>query len=29
MNKTALKNFAIAARLELLQRVMNRANLMA
>lgn len=27
MNKTALKNFAIAARLELLQRVMNRANL--
>ena len=27
MNKTALKNFAIAARLDLLQRVMNRANL--
>ena len=27
MNKTALKNFAISARLELLQRVMNRANL--
>lgn len=27
MNKTALKNFAIAARLELLQRVMNRSNL--
>lgn len=27
MNKTDLKNFAIAARLELLQRVMNRANL--
>jgi len=27
MNKTALKNFAIAARLELLQRVMNRANI--
>ena len=26
MNKTALKNFAVAARLEMLQRVMNRAE---